>query len=161
MRKTHCQINLYDQDVNTVGNGCDAPKILRSSIGDCDVNYSSLTSSASLMSPDFAISTSKIQGLGLFTKRARAKSEKLFVAIQANEIITLIGSKINHCPWSKTTSTSIIPNTYLAVPDTTTGEWWIIAARDIKAGEELTVDYTNTPDFIDKPNPDWKCPKES
>ena len=42
--------------------------------------------------------------------------------------------------------------------DKTTGEWWIIAARDIDVGEELTVDYTHTPDFISKPDPNWRCP---
>jgi len=24
-------------------------------------------------------------------------------------------------------------------------------------GEELTADYTYTPDFIQKPDPSWKC----
>ena len=115
---------------------------------------------ASTFGTDFYINTSKIEGIGVFTKRARAKGEKLFVAINADKTITPIGSKINHCP-SKTMDdgTSVIPNTYVSNIDTTTGEWWIIAVRDIKAGEELTADYTNTPDFIAKPDPDWKCPK--
>ena len=112
-----------------------------------------------LMTSDFKIGTSQIQGIGLFTKRDRTKGEKLFVAINTDEIITPIGSKINHCP-GKTTDdgTSVIPNTYLSTPDTTTGDWWITAVRDIKTGEELTVDYTNTPAFIDKPDKNWKCP---
>ena len=42
--------------------------------------------------------------------------------------------------------------------DKTTGEWRIIAANDIETGEELTVDYTHTPDFISKPDPNWRCP---
>ena len=113
------------------------------------------------MSPDFTISDSRIQGLGLFTKRSRVKGERLFVAINTDETVTPIGGKINHCP-SKVAAgsgrTTVIPNTYLsATPDKTTGEWWIIALRDIDAGEELTVDYTNTPDFIHKPDPNWKC----
>ena len=113
------------------------------------------------MSPDFTISDSRIQGLSLFTKRSRVKGERLFVAINADETVTPIGGKINHCP-SKVAAgsgrTAVIPNTYLsATPDKTTGEWWIIALRDIDAGEELTVDYTNTPDFIHKPDPNWKC----
>ena len=114
------------------------------------------------MSPDFIIGESRIQGLGLFTKRSRVKDERLFVAINADEIVTPIGGKINHCP-SKVAagsgSSAVLPNTYLsATPDKTTGEWWIIALRNIEAGEELTVDYTNTPDFIHKPNPNWRCP---
>jgi SET domain-containing protein len=118
-----------------------------------------------LMSPDFTLAPSEIQGIGLFTKRARAKGERLFVAIHANENVTPVGSKINHCPGKNTdgdninAATTILPNTYLSeTPDKTTGEWWIIALRNISAGEELTVDYTNTPDFINKPDPGWRCP---
>ena len=112
------------------------------------------------MSPDFTIGTSRIQGVGLFTKRARAKGERLFVAISANETVTPIGSKINHCPGKDVDpARSVLPNTYLSdAPDKTTGEWWIIALRNIDAGEELTVDYIGTPDFINKPDPGWKCP---
>ena len=112
------------------------------------------------MSPDFTIGTSRIPGVGLFTKRARAKGERLFVAISANETVTPIGSKINHCPGKDVDpARSVLPNTYLSdAPDKTTGEWWIIALRNIDAGEELTVDYIGTPDFINKPDPGWKCP---
>jgi len=120
---------------------------------------------AIFMSPDFMIGPSHIQGLGLFTKRRRTKSERLFVAINADETVTPIGGKINHCPSKDSDGfvppQSILPNTYLSTsPDKTTGEWWIIAARDIDAGEELTVDYTHTPDFISKPDPNWRCPIE-
>lgn len=111
-----------------------------------------------LGSPEFTIDESRIQGLGLFTKRQRVKDERLFVAINANETVTLIGSKINHCPGKSYSTRAVIPNTYLSTaPDKATGEWWIIAGRNIDAGEELTVDYTHTPDFISKPDPNWKC----
>ena len=110
------------------------------------------------LSPDFTISNSPIQGLGLYTKRKRSKGEKLFVSINSNKDVTPIGSKINHCPSKASSSRSVIPNTYLSTtPDQDTGEWWIIAARDIAVGEELTVDYRHTPDFIKKPDPSWKC----
>ena len=109
-------------------------------------------------SPDFTISESTIQGLGLYTKRKRSKGEKLFVSINSNKEVTPIGSKINHCPSKRSSTRSVIPNTYLSTePDPATGEWWIIAVRDIAAGEELTVDYTHTPDFIQKPDPKWRC----
>lgn len=111
-----------------------------------------------LNSPDFTIRESPIQGVGLYTKRDRAKDERLFVAINSMNIVTSIGSKINHCPRKGSSSKSVIPNTNLSnTPDQVTGEWWIIAARNIAAGEELTVDYTNTPDFIKKPDPNWRC----
>jgi len=113
-----------------------------------------------LMSPDFTIGKSRIQGIGLFTKRARVKGERLFVAIRGDETVTPIGSKINHCPGKDVDlATSVLPNTYLSdAPDKTTGEWWIIALRNINFGEELTVDYNGTPDFIRKPEPGWQCP---
>ena len=114
------------------------------------------------MSPDFTIAPSEIQGIGLFTKRARAKGERLFVAITPDETVTPIGSKINHCPGKDVDAArSVLPNTILSTkPDKTTGEWWIIALRDIDAGEELTVDYNGTPDFINKPDPGWMCLKK-
>ena len=111
-----------------------------------------------LNSKEFTIGESPIQGLGLFTKRRRVKGEKLFVAINANETVTLIGSKINHCPGNSSSARAVIPNTSLSTtPDKATGEWWIIAGRNIDAGEELTVDYTHTPDFISKPDSNWRC----
>lgn len=112
--------------------------------------------------PDFTVGKSKIEGLGLFTKRRRLKDEKLFVAIGSNKLVTKIGSKINHCPGKfknpAEAAYSILPNTYLSsTPEKDTGVWWVIAARDINVGEELTIDYTNTPDFINKPDPRWRC----
>jgi hypothetical protein len=109
-------------------------------------------------SPDFTISESPIQGLGLYTNRPRSKGEKLFVSINSNKEVTPLGSKINHCPSKRSSARSVIPNTYLSTePDPKTGEWWIIAVRDIVADEELTVDYTHTPNFIKKPDPKWRC----
>jgi len=104
-----------------------------------------------LNDPDFTIGESRIQGVGIFTKRPRKKGEQLFVAVDMNEHVTPVGSKINHCPSRKTildngrvvTGDTVLPNTYLSTtPDKTTGEWWVIAARDLDAGEELTADYT-------------------
>lgn len=116
-----------------------------------------------LNSSDFTIAESRIHGLGLFTKRSRVKGERLFVAIKRDESITPLGGKINHCPGKDRNgiipARSIIPNTILSTtPDKTTGEWWIIALRNIDANEELTVDYTHTPSFINKPDPNWRCP---
>ena len=119
-----------------------------------------------LNSPYFTIGESRVQGVGIFTKRPRQMGERLFVAVDMNENVTPVGSKINHCPSMKTISASgrvatgdtMMPNSYLSPhADKTTGEWWIMAARDLGVGEELTADYTYTPDFIQKPDPSWKC----
>jgi hypothetical protein len=114
-------------------------------------------------SPDFTIDKSKLQGLGLFSKRIRVKGERLFEAINANKKVTPIGRKINHCPGKDADgivpTNSILPNTVLSTePDKATGTWWAIAARTINVGEELTMDYTHTPDFIKKPDPTRRCP---
>ena len=45
------------------------------------------------MSPDFTIGPSQIQGLGLFTKRARVKGERLFVAINADETVSVSAAR--------------------------------------------------------------------
>ena len=114
-------------------------------------------------SPDFTIDKSKLQGLGLFSKRIRVKGERLFEAINANKKVTPIGRKINHCPGKDADgivpTNSILPNTVLSTePDKATGTWWAIAARTINVGEELTMDYTNTPNFIKKPDTSKRCP---
>ena len=114
-------------------------------------------------SPDFTIDKSHVHGIGVFTRRSRVKGERLFVGINADESVTLLGSKINHCPGKDVDGViparSILPNTNLSkTPDTNTGEWWIIAARNIDAHEELTMDYTHTPAFIKKPDANWRCP---
>jgi len=116
-----------------------------------------------LNSSDFTIGESLIYGLGVFTKRMRVKGELLFVAINSDKTITPLGAKINHCPGKDKKgiipARSILPNTYLSKSsDKSAGEWWIIAARNIAAGEELSMDYTHTPAFIKKPSANWQCP---
>jgi hypothetical protein len=110
-------------------------------------------------SPDFEIKETNTNGVGLFTKRQRKKNEYLFVAISADKKITPIGSKINHCPDADADASSVskINACLLKTPSKDTGEWWIIASRDLETGEELRVDYMNAPDFVHKPDPLWKC----
>lgn len=115
-----------------------------------------------LNSSDFTIDESLIYGLGVFTRRMRVKGELLFVAINSDKTVTHLGAKINHCPGKDNEGIipvrSILPNTYLSkTSDKSAGEWWVIAGRNIAAGEELTIDYTHTPEFMQKPDPSWRC----
>jgi hypothetical protein len=91
------------------------------------------------------IDNSNIHGVGVYTKMPYNKNDRIFLAINNNKEITFTGSKINHCN---------NPNTELL----TTSEGWNIVALDkIKKNMELTLNYNNTPNFIKKANPNWKC----
>ncbi len=95
-------------------------------------------------SDNLYIDKSNIHGVGVYTKKNYNKNDKIFLAIDNNKIITYIGSKINH---------SNNPNTQLL----NTSEGWNIFALDkIKKNMELTANYNNSPDFINKANPNWK-----
>jgi hypothetical protein len=102
----------------------------------------------------FDIRNSKIHGVGLFTKVPYKRGEKLFIAITSEHKVTRLGSKINHCPCTDPISVTKI-NTVLA--QDSNGDWWSVATRDLNANEELTADYTYSPDFIQRPDPVWRC----
>jgi hypothetical protein len=94
---------------------------------------------------NFAIKPSSIQGVGLYAEQEYNSDIKLFKAIEENKKITHLGSKINHC--NK-------PNTYLKKEE---DGWYVYSRKKINFGEELLIDYNDTPNFIKKPNPEWKC----
>jgi hypothetical protein len=93
----------------------------------------------------FIVKPSRIQGVGLFAEQDYSPNTKLFKAIDNNKKVTYLGGKINHC--NK-------PNTYLLKEN---NEWFVYSKQYIKKNDELIIDYNNTPDFIKKPNPEWKC----
>jgi hypothetical protein len=90
------------------------------------------------------INDSSIHGVGLFAKKDFNKNDLLFKAIYPTKQISYHGSLINH---------SYNPNTYLF--ENKNG-WFIIGLKNIKEGDEITVDYRDTPYFIKKPDPSWK-----
>jgi len=90
------------------------------------------------------VASSLIHGVGIFTKLNLFKNKKIYKAINKNKNITFFGSKINH---------SNNPNTYLK--ETNDG-WFIYSLNYIKKMSELTLNYNDTPDFIMKPNLEWK-----
>ncbi len=93
----------------------------------------------------FIVKPSRIQGVGLFVEQEYKPNTKLFKAIDNNQKVTYLGSKINHC--NK-------PNTYLLKES---NEWFVYSKKNIKKDEELIIDYNDTPNFIKKPNTEWKC----
>lgn len=92
------------------------------------------------------IAKSTIHGVGLFVTKDIGMNEYIDTAIRSDRSITFFGSKINHS-WT--------PNTQL-VFDSVHKVYDIYSKYPIKAGTELTVDYTFTPDFINKPLQTWK-----
>lgn len=98
----------------------------------------------------FGVKESSIQGVGIFADKNYGVDEQLFKAIENDKsTVTEYGSKINHC------SKPHIVNTYLKEMEN--GEWTLFSKKNILAGEELTCDYNNTPDFIVKPDKNWTC----
>ena len=100
--------------------------------------------------PRFYIGESNIEGKGVFaaydiiphTKIGIGFYERLSHDGKKYGIINEnFGAYINHCKNS---------NTYLRKE---LDIWWIVSARNIFKGEEVTANYWDTPDYIDKPSP--------
>lgn len=90
------------------------------------------------------ISDSNIEGVGIFTDKLIKNGEFIDLAIDSYNNITNFGSKINHS-WT--------PNANLYKKNDL---YYMVAIKDIYPHEEITANYMNTPDFIKKPNSDWK-----
>lgn len=84
------------------------------------------------------IQTSKVNGLGLFTKQRIAQGTNLGTThIKVGEEIlrTPLGGFINHANEPNCVKVELRDERY-------TKKWNLITIRDIKAGEELTLQYT-------------------
>jgi hypothetical protein len=93
----------------------------------------------------FYIAKSNIHGVGIYVNNNYKKDKEIMMVIDKNRNITELAKKLNHC--NK-------PNTIIKEKN---DGWYIYALQDIKKDTELTVNYNDTPDFIVKPNPSWKC----
>jgi SET domain-containing protein len=94
------------------------------------------------------LSNSEIHGCGIYTKEYIQSGQLIDVAIDENGIITYFGSKINHS-WK--------PNCNLYRMNVKNKVvYYMVAIMDIPPFTEFTANYMNTPDFIKKPNFDWK-----
>tara|TARA_E500000331_G_scaffold152769_1_gene148669 strand:+ start:513 stop:899 length:387 start_codon:yes stop_codon:yes gene_type:complete len=83
-------------------------------------------------------------GRGIFTRKAINKGKYLFTTIIKRKV-TPAGAMINHCNR---------PNTKQYQNG---DKWYLYAEKDIRAGDEILMNYNNAPSFIKSPNPKWKC----
>lgn len=89
------------------------------------------------------IQESKVHGIGVFPVIDLVPNQRIDTAIN-KEYITYFGSKINHS-WTPTARLVMTGNAFD-----------VYTIKSINVGTEITVDYTFTPYFIKKPDPDWK-----
>ena len=89
--------------------------------------------------PDsLTIKTSKVNGLGLFAKEGIAQGTNLGIShlrIHDEIIRTPLGGFVNHANDANCVKVELRDNQYLK-------KWSLVALRDIKEGEELTLRYT-------------------
>lgn len=102
---------------------------------------------AQIINPDkFYISDSKIHGKGVFAAKDYTKDE--FIEVGVTGILPYItqgfGNMVNH---------SYTPNAYLNYKD---GNHNISALTGIKKGDEITINYKNTPWYINGPESYYK-----
>jgi hypothetical protein len=90
------------------------------------------------------ISESGIHGTGVFTNSLINPGQIIDIAIDNNNKVTYFGSKVNHS-WRPNTSLYKLNNIY-----------YLVADKRIGPFEEITANYMNTPDFIKKPDFNWK-----
>ena len=83
----------------------------------------------------YKVGKSKIEGEGLFTSKALKENELIGLAHLNNEPTEVVGKYHNH---------SDNPNAYSVKIK---NKRFIYALRDLKPGEEITVDYTKQPEL--------------
>ena len=96
----------------------------------------------------FYVSKSRIHGNRLFTNNWIKPYQKLFKVTDNkdnNLIISRLGKLVNHC--NK-------PNTKLVQLE---DGWYLYSISFILPENELVANYSDTPSFISKPNPQWTC----
>jgi len=97
----------------------------------------------------YKIDKSPIEGKGVFMERDTNKNSEIDVGIDFDFLGLLphvtpdFGSWINH---------SYNPNTYLKWKN---NKWYVIASKNIKKGEEITLNYEKTPWYIKGPEPHY------
>jgi SET domain-containing protein len=111
----------------------------------------------------FVIKDSKIHGKGVFAKKNLKKNEIIGLGIRfvlgfIPYITDDFGSLINHCEQSNTKLIWFYANDeeLKGMKNPETG-WYIMASKPVKNGEELLLNYSNTPFYIQGPLSHYKC----
>jgi len=104
------------------------------------------------MSRKYKIVESRIHGKGVFSDKDLDKGEKVARLVNEMDIMvqtlqlddkdprTEVGKYVNH---------HTRPNSKF-VRDPNSLWWYLVTVKDIKKDRELTIDYTDTPWFVDK-----------
>jgi hypothetical protein len=92
----------------------------------------------------YYLANSSIQGVGIFMNMNIPANYFIDVSIKDEFYITPFGSKLNHS-WNANCVQIKIQDKY-----------YIVSKRPIQKGEEITIDYRNTPSWIKKPDSNWK-----
>lgn len=94
---------------------------------------------------NWKLSTSNIHGIGIFAVQNQLPNSFIDIAIDKENVITYFGSKLNHS-WNPTSR---------LIYSRSTKTYDIYSIKQINENDEITVDYTFTPDFIMKPSQYW------
>jgi hypothetical protein len=86
----------------------------------------------------YYIGPSTIQGQGIFARKPLPAGSFIGVAIRGKSITPDFGAYINH---------SFYPSAHLR---SRTGEWVLLASRDLDEDEEVMADYDKSPPFIQR-----------
>jgi SET domain-containing protein len=108
----------------------------------------------------FVIKDSKIHGKGVFAKKNLKKDEIIGIGIRfvlgfIPYITDDFGSLINHCERSNTKLVWYYADD--KGKETPEMGWYIVASKPVKKGEELLLNYSNTPFYIQGPLSHYKC----
>jgi len=114
---------------------------------------------------NYIIADSSIHGKGVFAKKKLRKGERIGLGINFIfglwPIITdYLGGWINHCDTKEGNNGSNVELKWDESLEAYVNEgdgWYIIAKRDIKKGEELFLDYSKTPFYIEGPQDHYTC----
>ena len=115
----------------------------------------------------FIIADSSIHGKGLFANKNLKKGERIGLGIKFifgiwPMITPYLGSWINHCnKESNKHNTRLEWDDSLEAYEAEGEGWYLITTKDVKKGDELLMDYADTPFYIEGPQDHYKGAREA